>query len=283
MRIEPSRACCGARILGLDLSRDLRDDQIRAIRRAWLAHQVIAFPDQALAIEDIERFASAMGPDGDDPYIKPIPEHPRVIAVNREANETSPIFAESWHSDWSFLEKPPAGTVLYGMVIPPVGGDTLFSNQYAAYEALPRPLQKQIEGRFAIHSARRGYARDGLYGEKDQGRTMAIVHSDRALGTQRHPIVRVHPETGRKALFVSPGYTIGIEDMASEEAARLLTELYRHQIEACFVYRHRWTAGLLTLWDNRCLIHAATGGYQGHRRLLYRVTVAEQPAKTRQG
>ena len=185
-------------------------------------------------------------------------------------------FAESWHSDWSFLAQPPAATVLYGDVIPPVGGDTLFANQYDAWSALPAALKARVAGRNGIHSARRGYARDGLYGETDTGRSMAIRYDDSALATELHPIARVHPETGRTALFVSMGYTIGIEGMTDDEATLLLLELFAHQVRPEFVYRHRWSQGMLVMWDNRCVVHAATGGYQGHRRLLHRITVAER-------
>lgn len=276
LHVSPSGASCGALVRGVDLTRELSRDEISAIRETWLKHQVIAFPDQTLAIEDIERFATYMGPQGDDPYILPIKGHPRVIEVRREADEKSYLFAETWHSDWSFLDPPPAGTALYGTVIPPVGGDTLFANQYAAYDALSDEIKTKLADRQGIHSARRGYARDGMYGEKDQGRSMTIRHSDSAMKTQLQPIFRTHPETGRTALFVSPGYTIGIEGMEEAESTPLLMDLFRHQTRAEFVYRHRWTQGMLTLWDNRCLLHSATGGYQGHRRLLHRITIGER-------
>jgi taurine dioxygenase len=276
MHLELQTNSCGALIHGVDLSRPLVPEQISAIRSAWLAHQVVAFPGQALSLEDIERFAFYIGPRGEDPFIAGLPDHPHVVEVKREAQEKSKLFAETWHSDWSFLPSPPAGTVLYGEVIPPVGGDTLFADQYAAFEALPAALKAQIDGRLGVHSARGGYARDGLYGEKDEGRSMAIRWGDNALKTRSHPLVKRHPETGRKALFVNPGYTIGIEGMGPDEGIELLRQLFRHQTDARFVYRHKWQAGMLTLWDNRCLLHAATGGYEGHRRLLYRVTVAER-------
>ena len=276
LTVTPQPAPCGALVQGLDLSRPLTPETVAEIRRHWLAHQVLAFPDQALTVEDIERFAITLGPFGTDPYFKAIPGHPHVAQVRREAAETTPLFAESWHSDWSFLAQPPAATVLYGDVIPPVGGDTLFANQYDAWSALPAALKARVAGRNGIHSARRGYARDGLYGEKDAGRSMAIRYDDSALATELHPIARVHPETGRTALFVSMGYTIGIEGMTDEEATPLLLELFAHQVRAEFVYRHRWSQGMLVMWDNRCVVHAATGGYQGHRRLLHRLTVAER-------
>lgn len=268
-------AAGGALVYGVDLSRHLNDEQVAEIRKLWLQHHVLAFADQALEIADIERFASTIGPFGVDPYFDPIPGHPHVAQVRREPNETTPIFAESWHSDWSFLRSPPAATVLYSNVVPPVGGDTLFANQYAAWEGLSGSMQTLLQDKKGIHSARRGYSRTGVYGEKDQGRSMAIRYSDSALSTQSHPIARIHPETGRKALFVSMGYTIGIEGMAEAESAAVLAELFAHQTKPEFIYRHRWLPDMLIMWDNRCLLHAATGGYQGYKRLLHRITVAE--------
>jgi taurine dioxygenase len=275
MVVVPEQAACGATVVGVDLSRPLAPDVIARIREYWLRHQVLAFPDQSIELADLERFARSIGPFGVDPYFDPVDGHPHVAQVRRDADEQTPIFAETWHSDWSFLERPPQGTVLYGNVIPPVGGDTLFANQYLAWEALPRALKTSLRDRRGIHSARRGYSRQGMYGEKDKGRSMAIRYSDSALATQLHPIARVHPETGRTALFVSMGYTIGIEGMPEDEATALLIELFTHQTREEFVYRHRWAQGMLLLWDNRCVLHAATGGYQGHRRLLHRITIAE--------
>jgi taurine dioxygenase len=277
-RVEPSGAGCGALIRGVDLTRPLSSADIAAIRATWLDHQVIGICDQNLEVPDLERFAAALGPEGDDPYIAAIAGHPRVVEVRREADETTPVFAEAWHSDWSFLNPPPAGTLLYGKIIPPVGGDTLFANQYAAYDALSNTMKTRIAGLQGIHSARRGYAPSGMYGERDRGRSMAIRYSESAMATQLHPLVRRHPETGRPVLFVNMGYTIGIDGMGEADATALLTELFTHQAKPQFIYRHRWSPGLLTLWDNRCLLHAATGGYQGHRRLLWRITIGERRA-----
>ena len=276
LRAVPQPAACGALVEGVDLRQPLADAQMAAIRDLWLKHQVLAFVDQQLQLEDIERFARAIGPFGVDPYFDAVPGHPHVAQVRREADELTPIFAETWHSDWSFLEHPPAATVLYGDVIPPVGGDTLFSNQYAAWEALPPSMKSLLKGKQGVHSARRAYSREGMYGERDKGRSMAIRYSDSALSTQLHPMVRIHPETGRSALFVSMGYTIGVDGMTDAEATALLMELFAHQARTEFIYRHRWSQGMLVMWDNRCVLHAATGGYQGHRRVLHRITIAEK-------
>jgi taurine dioxygenase len=278
MAIEVTRqkASCGALIRGVDLTKDLTSDEVAEIRAAWLKHQVVAFPDQPMEIADIERFATYMGPNGEDPYIEAIAGHPRVVQVKREADEKTPIFAETWHSDWSFLKRPPAATVLYGNIIPPTGGDTLFSNQYAAWDALSGSMRALLKDKMAIHSARKGYAKDGMYGERDKGRSMAIRYGDSALKTQLHPLARAHTETGRLALYVSPGYTIGIDGIPDDEAIPILKELYAHQARPEFVYRHKWAQRMLIMWDNRSVIHAATGGYEGHRRLLHRITVADK-------
>jgi taurine dioxygenase len=275
IRVEPSGESCGAIIRGIDLTCAIDASDVAVLRRAWLEHQVIGIADQALEIADLERFAATLGPEGDDPYIASIPGHPRVVEVRREADETSTVFAEAWHSDWSFLDTPPAGTLLYGKIIPPVGGDTLFANQYAAYDALPDATKTKLANLQAVHSARRSYSPGGVYGKRDAGRSMAIRYSEEATATQLHPLVKQHPETGRAALFINFGYTIGIAGMSEPAAALLLTELFAHQTKPEFVYRHRWSTGLVTLWDNRCVLHTATGGYQGHRRLLWRITIGD--------
>jgi taurine dioxygenase len=276
LTVTPQSAPCGATVQGIDLRLSLAAEQVAAIRAAWLEHQVLAFPGQDLSLDDLERIALYIGPFGSDPFFGSVPGHPHIAQVRRDAEEKTKIFAETWHSDWSFLPMPPQATLLHGNVIPPVGGDTLFANQYAAWDALPPAMKTLLQDKRGIHSARRGYARDGMYGERDQGRSMAIRYGDDALATQTHPIARVHPETGRTALFVSPGYTIGIDGMADAQAQPLLLELFAHQVRDDFVYRHRWQPGMLLLWDNRCVVHAATGGYDGHARLLHRITLAER-------
>ena len=278
LQVTAQDAPCGALVRGVNLSQPLDARTSAAIRAAWLQHQVLAFVDQAMTLEDLERFALDIGPYGQDPYFVSVPGHPHVAQVRREPDETSTIFADNFHSDWSFLASPPAATLLYGDIIPPVGGDTLFANQYDAWDALSAPMQALLRDKQGVHSARGGYAKDGRYGAQDAGRSMAIRYDDSALATQLQPIARVHPETGRTALYVSPGYTIGIDGVPADEAGPLLKELFQHQARPEFVYRHVWQQGSLLLWDNRCLVHAATGGYDGHRRLLHRITVGERAA-----
>jgi taurine dioxygenase len=277
LTVEPTGARIGAVVGGLDLRRDLDEAMAARLRQLWLRHQVLVFPDQDLTDEQLEAVATAFGPIGDDPYFRPMDGQAHVVALTREADETSPLFADVFHSDWSFLASPPAGTLLYALEIPHLGGDTLYADQYGAFDALPADLRMRIEGRRGIHSARRGYAKEGLYGDRDVGRSIAIVASDDAWATQLHPLVRAHPETGRRALYCSLAYTIGIDGMADDDGDALLGELLGYMATDDLLYRHHWEEGMVVLWDNRCLLHAATGGYEGHRRELHRLTIAERP------
>lgn len=275
MKVTPTGEACGAAVTGVDLTKPLNEDDVGAIRAAWLEHHVLAFPNQAMSDDDLERFTLYFGPFGEDPFIAPIPGREHIIAVKREADETSPVFAESWHTDWSFQETPPAGTCLYGMTIPPAGGDTLFANQHLALEQMPDALRAKLEGKIAVHSARVPYARQGVYGEADrEKRSMDIRTSDEALTAEhRHPIIRRHPETGREGIFGCIGYIVGVEGLSEMESMALLAELYQWQTREEFVYRHKWRKNMLVMWDNRSVLHMATGGYDGHARLLHRTTI----------
>ena len=274
MIVTPSGQSCGAAITGIDLSKPLGDEQVAEIRAVWLEHHVLSFPGQDMSNDDLERFTLYFGDFGQDPFFAPIEGREHIAAIRRDADETSPLFAENWHSDWSFQEHPPAGTCLLGITIPPVGGDTLFANQHAALDAMPPDMRAKYEGLTAIHSAMLAYAPDGAYGEKDAGRSMAIRPDETARETQLHPLVREHPETGRPGLFSCMGYIIGFEGMAQEDALPLLQELYVWQSRDEFVYRHKWEPDMLIMWDNRSVLHCATGGYEGHDRLLHRTTIA---------
>jgi len=275
IHVRPTGAALGAEVTGVDLSRPLDVDTIAEIRSAWLDHLVLSFPDQPMSHDDLERVTGYFGAFGEDPFIAPLPERPHIIEVKRDAEEKASVFAAAWHSDWSFQDVPPAATLLHAKIIPPVGGDTLFCNQYAAYDALSRETRARIADLQAIHSAGLAYAPDGVYGENDgPDRSMTIRPDAAAHDARLHPVVKVHPETGRKALFVNPGYVRTIHGVSEEEAFLLLVEMY----EACHaeanVYAHAWAPDMLVMWDNRCTQHMATGGYDGHARLLHRTTVA---------
>ncbi|MEL6891963.1 MAG: TauD/TfdA family dioxygenase [Actinomycetota bacterium] len=279
IEVTPSGQVCGASAVGVDLAAPLGDDVVAEIRAAWLEHHVLAFPDQHLSDDDLERFTQHFGPFGDDPFIAPIDGHDHVIAIERRADETAPLFAENWHTDWSFQARPPAGTCLYGITIPPDGGDTLFADQHAALDAMPTELRERLDGRLAVHSARGGYAPSGMYGEADQqtDRSMRIQPSDEAMATQLHPIIREHPETGRPGIFGCIGYMIGVDGMDDDrddpDGRALLFDLYAWQTRDEFVYRHRWAPNMFVMWDNRSVLHRATGGYDGYDRLLHRTTI----------
>jgi taurine dioxygenase len=277
MQIIEQPGSCGALITGIDLTKVLSPATQSELREHWLKYQVVGFPEQQLSLGDLERFAETLGDYGEDPFFESIPDHPHIAEVRRAADETTPLFAESWHSDWSFLKTPPTATLLFSRIIPPIGGETLFANQYAAWETLEPSLKAELKDLEGIHSAARGYAPDGLYGEADEGRSMAIRYSSEAYKTQCHPIAKVHPETGRTALFVNPGYTLGIEGLGDEEAWPILLRLFEHQTQQDFIYRHQWSEDMLVVWDNRCVLHAATGGYDGYDRLLERITVTGVP------
>ena len=277
LTVQPSGASCGATIAGLQLNQSLSADLVAEIRAHWLEHKVVAFPDQQLTPVQLVGFSEHFGEIGEDPFFGHIDEHPQVAAIQRNAEEKTSIFAEIFHSDWSFMPVPPAATALYGITIPPTGGDTLFADQVAAYEQMPDDLRSRVEDLTAIHSAALGYAPDGAYGEADreQGRSMKILPSERALETYEHPLVRTHRETGKRALFSSAAYIKGFVGLEKNESDALLMELYAHQSQTHFVYAHRWQPGMLVMWDNRSVLHAATGGYDGYDRLLHRTTISD--------
>jgi len=278
LTIKPIDAPCGAFITGVDLGTGLAMEEIAEIRSAWLQHHVLVFPEQKLDNADIERFVLSFGRFGDDPFFDPIKGHNHIAAIRRDADEKTPLFADNWHTDWSFQAKPPIGTCLYGIKIPPSGGDTLFANQQLAFAELPADFKARIEHLTAIHSAASAYSPDGLYSDKlksNAGRSMDIVVSEEARKTQSHPLIRPHTETGRPAIYSTAGYIQGFVELDADESKVLLAELYEFQSSAKFVYRHKWEKNMLVLWDNRSVLHKATGGYDGHDRLLHRATISQ--------
>ncbi len=274
VQVDPSGGACGARITGIDLKAPLDSATVAAIRSAWLEHHVLSFPDQFLNDDELERFTLSFGQFGEDPFFAPIAGRQHIAAIRREAHEQTPLFAENWHADWSFQARPPSGTCLNAMEVPPVGGDTLFANQHLAWEALSPAKQARYADLIAIHSAKLPYAPDGTYGAKDKGRSMDIRPSEAAFATQTHPLVPVHPETGRRGFYSTLGYIIGIEGMAQDQAIALLMELQAWQGDDRFVFAQKWEPGMLVMWDNRSVLHKATGGYEGYRRELHRTTIA---------
>lgn len=204
-----------------------------------------------------------------------MPEHPEVIAVVKEADEVNTInFGGHWHSDWSFQEEPPLATILHGEDIPPYGGDTVFSNMYMAYETLSEGMKAIVDPLVGVHSARRPYGTGkSLLGNKKR-KSMTIIHSEKAHEEIEHPVVRINPETGRKALFINPVYTVRLHGMSEKDSQEILEKLFRHAVNEIFTCRFRWRKNSLAMWDNRAAIHLALNDYDGHRRALHRMTLA---------
>ncbi len=276
IHVIPTQAACGAFIEGLDLRQSLTAETIHAIRQAWLQHHVLVFPDQQIDDDDLERFSRYFGEFAGDPYIASMPGRENVIELRRAADETTPIFADAWHTDWSFGATPPAATVLYGITIPPHGGNTDFINQHKALRDMPADLRQRLQGKVALHSAQLAYAPDGMYGQqdKDSGRGFTILTDDSAYNVQPHTLIRCHPETGADAIFGCFGYIVGLQDVDPEEEQSLLTDLYHWQTREEFQYHHEWQPGMLVMWDNRSVLHKANGGYEGYERVLHRTVIA---------
>jgi len=274
LEVHKLDAACGAEIHDADLSSPLTEDELRAIRDAWMEHHVLVFPNQKLGNDDLVRFAEYLGPIGNDPFIEPIGGHDRIAAIHRKADETGRIFADNWHSDWSFMPTPPAGTFLYGIVIPPSGGDTYFSNQHLAYETLRSKMKDKYKELVSIHSARTAYSRDGVYAKHKFDGAMNIKVSDEANKIQQHPLVRVHPESGKQGIF-GGSYVVDFDGIEETRATEIIEELVTWQDRDEFVYRHQWKPNMLVLWDNRSVLHRASGGYEGYERRLHRLTIAD--------
>ena len=273
LTVTPNESGFGAEVTGLDLSRPLPPKTLAAVKAAFLAHGVLWFPEQPLDHDQLEAFTLQLGPFGWDPYVAPLADRPHILEVRREPDEKVSVFGGGWHSDWSFQATPPSATILHAKVVPPVGGDTLYADGVAAYEALSPAFRQMLAPLTAIHSATRPYGPSGFFAKEEAARSMKILWSAEADKTQAHPLVRTLDD-GRRSLFVNPTYTLGIEGFAEAESAALLAFLYKHMMSEAFVYRHKWAANMLTMWDNRRAMHNATGGYDGHLRVMHRTTVA---------
>ncbi|MGY9041550.1 MAG: TauD/TfdA dioxygenase family protein, partial [Alphaproteobacteria bacterium] len=241
----------------------------------WLANSVIVFRNLKLTHEEFENFSLAFGLFGDDPYIDSISGYKNIIEVKRSAEEKAPPFGGSWHSDWSFQECPPSATLLHSKIIPPIGGETFFIDTQAAYDDLSSKIKLKIKDLMVSHSAIRPYADDGFYAlEKDKDRSMAIKPSAKAKEFFLHPLVRTHPETKKKSLFINQVYSITVNGLNEKDSNELLEFLFFHMGQEKYIYKHKWEKNMLIMWDNRTVNHCAQGGYQGHKRLLHRITLA---------
>jgi taurine dioxygenase len=274
LRIEPVTPDLGAEVRGIDL-RHATPDAIAALQAAFAAHAVLFVRDQNLTLDELVEVTGLFGSVLKVPYVQGVPSHPEVIAVLKEADERRiSTFGGTWHSDFSFLPEPPAATLLHAVELPPVGGDTLWSSQYLAYEALSEGMRRMLEPLRAVHT---GWPHGTMGPSLDApvSRSVKMARNDPSADREvLHPVVRVHPQTGRKALFVNPVYTQRLENMTVAESKPLLDFLFQHCIRPEFTCRRRWSENTLTIWDNRCLMHLAINDYDGHRRLLHRTTTA---------
>jgi taurine dioxygenase len=256
----------GAEISGVDLSR-LTQAQAAEIRRAFLDHLVIFFRDQPLTPGQYMAFAQAFGEPVEYPFVKGIEGHPKIIEVKKLEHERA-AFGAIWHTDTAYLERPPMGSMLLALEIPPVGGDTLFANMYLAYESLSEGMKQLLGTLKGVNSSTKA---DASKTREDRIKTDGASKSD---FTAEHPVVRTHPETGRKALYVNRGHTLKFSGWTEEESAPLLEYLFQHQVRPEFTCRFAWQPGSIAFWDNRCAQHNPVNDYHGYRRVMHRITLA---------
>jgi taurine dioxygenase len=269
--IRPLSSALGAEIQNVDLSKPLDDTTVAAIKQAWTDHLVLLFRDQTLSEEDQVRFARHFGELQARPRPKEMrneaSKYPEIMLVSniRENGKligSLPDGEMQFHSDMCYIPKPPKGTFLYAIEIPSQGGDTLFLNMYKAYDELPKDLKARVDGKTAVNVF--------LYGStsRDGNKPDFNVHPHAS-----HPLVRVHPDSGRKALYANRLMTWNVEDVTDGESGKLLETLFDHIEQPKFIYEHKWRVGDLILWDNRCTLHARTDFSNQERRLLRRVVV----------
>ena len=263
----------GVEVSDFSLS-DLTEENISFLRSKWIEYGLIVFPKLPLSHDEFKDFALSFGNFGDDPFISSLPDYPNIAEIKRSANEKATPFGGTWHSDWSFMKKPPSATLLHSKIIPPVGGNTLFANTEKSFAALPEKMKNKLRNLKVIHSAKIPYADDGFYALEKEERSMKILPSKEAKATFSHPMIKIHPETKKECLFINPVYTINIEGFSEDESQELLWELYEHMTQDKFVYEHVWNEDMLIMWDNRTVMHQASGGYDGYDRLLHRITLA---------
>jgi len=269
MKVSQLSGFFGAEVSGVDLATELDDSTATEIRAAFNEHHVLVFRDQQLDAEAQMAFGRRFGELDTHPFVNSNPDHEFVLDVITEPDDHI-NFGGGWHSDLTFLEAPDLGSILYAVEVPDAGGDTLFADQHAAYDALSDTMKSMLDGLTAVHSARRQYAEGGL---SKQSKSMATHSTDLAFGETEHPVVRTHPENGRKCLFVNGAFTERIRGLRRNESDALLRLLYEHASNETFTCRVKWQPGTLTMWDNRSVQHFALHDYRGQRRHMRRITV----------
>ena len=267
--IRPISGALGAEVYGVDLTRRLNDVHIASIRKALLDHLVIFFREQFIEPAHQIAFAKRFGELVEYPLLKGLDAYPEIVPVIKLPGETA-NFGGLWHSDTTYVEKPPMAAILAAKELPPFGGDTLFSNMYLAYETLSVGMRRLLDGLTGISSSSKSRVRQT---RENRMRTAAKTSRDVELKAE-HPVVRTHSETGRKALYINYGHTIAFKGMTEAESEPLLNFLYAHQTRPEFTCCFRWRPGSIAFWDNRCTQHNPVNDYHGFKRVMHRITIA---------
>lgn len=267
--VHPIAGAIGAELRGIDLAQDLTEETTRGVRQALLDHLVIFVRDQDLPPDRFLAFARRFGEPVEYPFINGIEGFPEIIQVAKLEHERV-NFGGVWHSDTTYLARPPMGSMLVSREVPPQGGDTLFANQYLAWESLSDGMKEMLATLRGVSSSSKA---DVTRTREDRVRSDGTAKAREPLEAV-HPVIRTHPETGRKALYVNVAHTSRFEGMTEEESAPLLGFLFRHQIKPEFTCRFRWSQGAVAFWDNRCAQHYPVNDYHGYRRVMHRITLA---------
>jgi taurine dioxygenase len=272
IEVDPIAGAMGAEIGGVDLSQALDNQTFAEIYQAFLDYQLIIFRDQVLTPTQQAAFGRRFGKLNVYPFVQGFEEQPEVFAIVKDKHEER-NFGDIWHSDTTYLENPPLGTMLCAKEVPAAGGDTLLANTYLAYETLSDSMKALLDGLVAVNSA--GLPRAGGRAErlKQMNSEMKAANIDKAQMQAEHPAIRTHPETGRKAIYVNGAHTARFKGMTEEESRPILSYLFEHAVRPEFTCRLRWRVGTLALWDNRCTQHFAVNDYQGERRVMHRLTI----------
>ena len=268
MKVKQIAGALGAEISGVDLAQGVPALLAADIRKVFLDHQVIFLHDQDLTLQQFLAFAKAMGEPIEYPFVKGLDGFAHIIEVKKLEHEKI-NFGGIWHSDTTYLDVPPMGSMLLSREVPPYGGDTLFASQYQAYEALSNTMKGLLDGLIGISSSAKA--------DVSKTREDRIKSDGKEAAPQEyraeHPVVRTHPETGRKALYVNVAHTAGIKGMSDEESAPLLRFLFEHQVKPEFTCRFAWEPNAIAFWDNRCVQHNPVNDYHGFRRVMLRITL----------
>jgi len=274
LEVRPLSRAVGAEILGINLLDPVSDAQIAEIRKIWLQHSVVFFREQPLEPGAFQAFAQRFGEIIEYPFVKGLPDFPLIVPVLKLPHEKH-NFGGVWHTDTTYLQEPPMATMLIARELPPVGGDTLFASNYAAFEGLSPALKDTLRTLKGVNSS----AKAAVTHSREDRLADSATDKSRSELNSEHPVVRTHPETGREALYVNPGHTVRFAGWTEEESAPLLNYLFEQQVKPEYTCRFVWRPGSIAFWDNRCALHNPINDYHGYKRLLHRITLkGDKPA-----